>query len=199
MNAVQIAGTRFGRLVAVKPTVERRRRSVVWECLCDCGVTALVAADKLKSGTTKSCGCLRTEIHTKHGMTETPEFSAWASMRGRCYNPASNRYHTHGARGIKVCDRWLESFENFYTDMGNRPSPSHSLERKDNDGSYEPSNCVWATPQEQAENRRTTLQITVDGTTKSLKAWCRDLGLPYVRTWKRLYRLGWPLNKAFSK
>ena len=84
-----------------------------------------------------------------HGMSKTPEFRAWLNMKERCYRPTNARYHRYGARGIEVCDRWLESFENFYTDIGDRPSPTHSLDRIDNDGNYEPDNCRWGTREEQ--------------------------------------------------
>lgn len=89
----------------------------------------------------------------KHGMFRTPEYKAWAAMIQRCSNPKDNRYYTHGGRGIKVCDEWLNSFENFYEDMGDRPSDKHSLDRIDNDGNYEPTNCKWSTQSEQNFNK----------------------------------------------
>ena len=197
-KALDIEGVRFGRLVAVRATSNRRGHCVEWECVCDCGKIHYVGTDKLRSGSTNSCGCLRLEIHTTHGMSQSPEYHAWSRMKARCSNPLDNRWETHGARGILVCERWLESFENFYADMGARPAPSLSLERKDNDGNYTPENCVWATSREQADNRRTTLKIEIEGRVQSLKAWCRELSLPYLRTWKRLYKSGWTIERALQ-
>lgn len=197
-RALDLTGVRFGKLVAVKPTGLRRDRSIEWECACDCGAVSKVAAAKLRDGATKSCGCLRTETHTTHGMSKSPEFAVWYAMKERCSNQLNNRWATHGARGIRVCDRWVNSFENFYSDMGPRPESNLSLERVDNDGDYTPENCVWATDREQAENRRTTIRIEIDGRSQSLKAWCRELSVPYLRTWKRIYRSGWTLERALQ-
>lgn len=190
-----LSGQRFGRLVVLSLSETRVQRSRSWDCLCDCGNTTLVSGPRLVDGTTRSCGCLRTDTHTKHGMSKTPEFNAWVHMRERCYSPGSNRWHTHGARGIAVCDRWVESFTNFFSDMGSKPSPKHSLERIDNDGDYTPENCKWATDSEQAGNRRDTRKHEFNGKTQSLKAWCRELEIPYLRTYKRIvYR-----NKTFEE
>jgi hypothetical protein len=197
-RAHDLKGLRFGRLLVVKPTGYKRRGCTEWECVCDCGTRHNVGTDKLQSGATKSCGCLRLDNTATHRMTTAPEYGVWSAMKGRCLNQRDNRWATHGARGIRVCDRWLESFENFYADMGPRPSPSLSIERKDNNGDYTPENCVWATDREQADNRRTTLKITIDGRVQSLKAWCRELSIPYLRTWKRLYKSGWTLEKALQ-
>lgn len=135
---------------------------------------------------------------THHGMANTPEYKIWAAMKDRCYNTKCNRWSTHGARGVKVCDRWLDDFSNFIADMGVRPGKEFSLERIDNNGNYAPENCRWATDTEQAENRRTTKLITIGGKTQSLKAWCRQLEIPYLRTWKRLYMYGWSLESSIT-
>lgn len=134
----------------------------------------------------------------KNGDSSLPEYFIWSAMKDRCYNDKCNRWSTHGARGIVVCDRWRNSFKNFYADMGPRIDPKLSLERIDNDGPYSPENCKWATDREQAENRRTTHRITLNGKTQSLKAWCRDFGVPYVRTWKRVFKLKWEIERALK-
>jgi hypothetical protein len=112
-----------------------------------------------------------------HGKSKTPEFICWEHMRHRCYNPKTKCYHNYGGRGIKVCDRWLHSFSNFVEDMGMRPSGRHTLERIDNDGNYEPSNCKWATYVEQINNRRTNRFLEFDGKRLTMAQWARELGI----------------------
>ena len=151
---------KFGRLVALEP-VSFGLRGAKWLCRCDCGQTCLVPVGNLTSGNTKSCGCLRRELSAKlnfkHGQTahgkRSPENEAWHHMIQRCENPNYPRYFDWGGRGIKVCERW-HKFENFYEDMGDRPSFEYSLDRIDNDGDYEPGNCRWATRKEQRANSR---------------------------------------------
>lgn len=156
MKARDLAGQRFGRLVAIRlgehiyVSGHKRR---MWECLCDCGNTVTVISLNLMSGASKSCGCLRIDRITNHGKTSSPEYKSWSSMIQRCTNPANARYEGYGARGIKICDQWM-SFENFYADMGDRPSINHSLDRINNDGNYDPGNCRWATRSEQQRNKR---------------------------------------------
>ena len=148
-----------------KLTVQYRDNSVPkgkppkWICNCDCGKQNLsIFGMHLRTGHTKSCGCYNLEQikirSTIHGMTKTPEHKTWSEMRQRCYNPNNNQFNDWGGRGIAVCDRWKDSFQNFYEDMGPRPSDKYSIDRIDNNGNYQPSNCKWSSRKDQARNTR---------------------------------------------
>src|SRR5689334_4957651 len=113
----------------------------------------------------------------KHGMWNKPEYKAWQKMKDRCYNPRSQRYDRYGARGIRVCGRWLASFEAFFEDLGPRPSPEHSLERTDNDGDYCPENCRWATRAEQNRNRSDNVLLEYEGRRLTRAEWAREMGM----------------------
>jgi hypothetical protein len=125
------------------------------------------------------------------------EQRCWAKMIQRCVNPRSNSYHNYGGRGIRVCARWLKSFDNFLADMGPKPSPKHSIERRDNDGDYTPSNCCWATRHEQHRNMRRNMWITLDGVTLCLKDWARRTGMDQMTIKGRLRR-GWSVKDALT-
>ncbi len=156
---LDLTNKRFGRLVAVKATPLRNNGNILWECKCDCGNIKRVRAHVLRCGDTRSCGCLVKEKSPLnlvrsilHGMSRTPTWNVWQHMRRRCYDSSDVSYRYYGQRGIKVCERW-QDFELFLRDMGEKPI-GLSIERIDNDGDYEPSNCKWATAKEQRANQR---------------------------------------------
>ena len=168
-NAIDLVGIRFGRLFVLARAARDGaliRRHARWHCRCDCGAECSVASVELRSGATISCGCYRVEKITgrnmKHGMYRTPEYTAWRSMHQRCGNPAAKNFPRYGGRGISVCREW-GLFEQFLSDMGLRPSPKHSLDRRDNDKGYCPDNCQWATIGEQHENRSNTSRASWGG------------------------------------
>lgn len=164
---MDITGHVCGRLTVLEFT-EMRASSSFWRCRCECGNVREYLGSRLRSGATKSCGCLvrdlRAEDLTKHGHAlggGSPEYKSWASMKARCNNPSHHAYHNYGGRGIEVCKRW-ESFENFLEDMGKRPE-GKNLDRIDNNGNYELSNCRWITQKENARNTRKSKWWFVDG------------------------------------
>lgn len=209
-------GSRFGRLtVSAEYPQLSRHHLVQYECACDCGQTTIVEGSRLKKGTTTSCGCYRRELAaarfrdptiletirqkiTTHGMTLTaPEYAVWHSMRQRCNDPTADSYPRYGGRGIKVCPEW-NSFEQFLTDMGSRPSSAHSLDRINNDQGYSPDNCRWATRKEQGRNRSTNHNLTFDNVTRTMTEWAEVLGIRDATLRSRLRR-GWPLERALCR
>lgn len=149
-----LSGRKFNKLTAIYlfPVLSHDGR-IMWVCRCDCGKIAVVQSKRIISGHTKSCGCSLV-VKPTHQMTGSIEYNSWQSMKTRCYNPTSDSYKYYGGRGVTVCQRWLNSFENFYADMGPRPSSEHTLDRINNDGNCEPSSCKWSTHLEQIHNRR---------------------------------------------
>jgi hypothetical protein len=149
---IDLTGKRFGRLV-----VPAYAGGEKWFCVCDCGVRVVVRGDRLREGKTKSCSCLRRELlkarATKHGMSRSREYRSWTSMKSRCFDPRATGFEFYGGRGILVCERWANSFEEFFADMGTRPA-GRSLDRINPNGNYGPGNCRWADTKQQAQNRR---------------------------------------------
>lgn len=186
MKRADLTNQRFGRLTAQEYVGGKR-----WKCTCDCGSESMVFAYQLTSGRSQSCGCLRAELMSvakrKHGMSNTPEWHTYYRMIARCTEPSNARYPRYGGRGVTVCDRWLQSFENFFQDMGRRPEGC-SIERKNVNGNYEPSNCIWATQKQQARNTSRTIRITFNGKEQCLADWAAEIGVPYGTLYDRYVR-----------
>ena len=199
-NAKDITGHIFGRLTAIAP-VERRNRTIMWLCICECGSEAIVISTLLRSAQTRSCGCLQKEKVIEHNRTHSMSghllYARWSSMKDRCYNESNKYFPYYGGRGIHVCKRWKHSFSNFFADMGECPNQM-TLDRIDNDGDYCPENCQWATARQQANNTRHNRFITCNGETKTIAQWCRKLGGRCDLVYSRLKR-GWSEERAVTQ
>lgn len=169
-------GKQFGRLTVIERAENYKDGSARWVCKCSCGKISTQKGVALRNGVVISCGCYNKELHTKHLMCFTPEYKTWQSMKERCHNPNSKNYHAYGGRGIFVCEKWRDSFEAFFADMGKR-SKGMSIDRIDNNGPYSPKNCRWATHTLQSNNRRSSKFITRGTETKSISEWSRILGV----------------------
>lgn len=208
-RSVELASQVFGRLTVRRFDHRNKHGRGMWLCVCECGTEKVIDGNALRSGATRSCGCLKAGIIGKvlHGRGVPAddlraEYDAWAHAIRRTSNPNDRQFDRYGGRGIAVCDRWIHGedgisgFECFVVDVGRRPSKGCSLDRyPDNDGDYRPGNVRWATAKQQAHNRSSTMQVTVAGTTKPLAEWCALRGIPYHRVYQRL-KAGWSPEDA---
>lgn len=178
-----LIGEKFGRLTLISWEIDGRYRK--GKFYCDCGNTTVKYYSHVKNGLTTSCGCLQRELASKrkitHGMTKTVEFRIWQGMISRCYSKKNKKYYRYGGRGIIVCDRWRNNFENFYEDMGNRPSLRHSIERINNNGNYSPDNCRWDISFSQSRNTSRNHWIEHNGERLILQDWADRLGYSQPR------------------
>jgi hypothetical protein len=197
-----LRGQSFGRLVA-----QRYLGGSRWECLCACGRVTSIESYSLTSHHTQSCGCTRhvhsisNSYNTIHGLSTHPIYQRWRSMLKRCYLRTDGNFPNYGGRGITVCERWRDSVTNFYADMGD-PPPGMQLERRDNNQGYCPANCMWASPQQQARNRRSSHLLTYNGETHTIAAWAETgplqrLRIPASLLYLRIYQ-GWSIERALT-
>lgn len=166
------------------------QRAKLWRLKCSCGVECVAPDRQVTSNLKKSCGHLKKHPNIKthgdaRGKSGTPEWRGWRAMKNRCTNPNDVFYSKYGGRGITICNRWLK-YENFLEDMGRKPSHKHTLDRINNDGNYEPANCKWSTPIEQANNKRNTKYVTYKGKTDTVANWARELDIGYFQLYDRL-------------
>ena len=201
-----LSGQRFGRLVAIECIGRTNNGNAKWRCQCDCGNTVDVASYSLQCGNTKSCGCLHDEVRrarATHGQSRPGQrsrlYRIWATMKTRCYNEnQAYAFGKYGAKGIKMCDEWRDSFESFAKwAMESGYNDSLTIDRIDCHGMYCPENCRWATQQEQQNNRSNNHRITYNGETHTLAEWSRILGFGRNVISKRLNR-GWTLEQAMT-
>ncbi len=203
MLVIDITKKRFGRLVVISRVENNKHGKTRWECLCDCGKLTEVLSNSLRSGRAKSCGCLQKQVtinrNTTHNMRRSPEYYIWMAMKSRCGNKKSQYFKNYGGRGISVCNKWINSFQRFYEDMGKRPSNNHSLDRIDNNGNYELGNCQWATRVEQARNARSNHNITLNGRTLCIAGWAERQGISYSTLYARIKTYGWAAERALTE
>jgi hypothetical protein len=202
-EALDLTGRRFGRLTVIHRVYSSYAARPTWFCQCDCGNSKIVRGANLKTGSVASCGCLVKEriisMNTTHGLSHVPEYNVWTGMIKRCHVPSNKDYPRYGGRGITVCDRWKESFEDFYLDMGPRPSAEHSIEREDNSKGYGPGNCKWATPVEQTRNRSITKWVEHNGRKITISQLAEETGVPLRRLRARIFTYGMDVETAVSR
>ena len=201
MRKLNLTNQKFDRLTVLR-CAGHQGKKVLWECQCECGKITYNCTNALTSGKSKSCGCLRTErlikYSTKHNQRHTRIYELWKAMKNRCYNSNISCYKNYGGRGIKVCDEWKNDFQAFYNwSMDNGYNESLSIDRIDNNGNYEPSNCRWTDRTTQANNTRTNHYITFNGETKTLTQWAREYSLN-VSCLRARIENGWSIEKALT-
>ena len=198
-----LTGKVFGRLTVLSFAGMSKWHTSMWLCRCECGSEKSILANALKTGNTRSCGCLQPDVvrenGTTHGQTGTLTFSTWRSMINRCYTPGTNSYERYGGTGITVCRRWRDDFFAFLADMGERPSKKYTIDRYPNQaGNYEPGNCRWATCTENNRNRSTSRYIECWGQRLHLHEWSEKTGIPHPTIWSRIHNFGWSPERALT-
>lgn len=192
-----LTGRMFGKLKIVERHPENYNRETQWICRCECGNPKIlkIRYGNLTKGYTKSCGCFQKEAtkkaNTIHDLATTPEYNIWKGIKNRCRNGEAPNYKNYGGRGITMCDEWYHDFLTFYRDMGSRPSPELSVERRENDKGYSKENCYWATRTEQNNNTRRNVFHEYNGHYKTLSAWCRELNLNFNK-------MQWSVRKGMT-
>lgn len=194
---IDLTGQKFGRLEVLKQAGKDKWRNFRWLCKCNCGNKVIVSSGHLRNGSIKSCGCLVVKHgHCKNGK-ETVEYRSWKHMKHRCTNSNDKRWEDYGGRKIKVCKRWLNSFSNFLTDMGECPR-GRSLDRKNNNKNYCKSNCRWAKPEQQQRNKRNNRYVPYKGESWLFIELCEKFHMPYNIVYLRYYQYGWTLEESLT-
>jgi hypothetical protein len=200
---IDLTGKRYERLLVIKYEEKANNGDSYWLCKCDCEKVLKVLGKSLRYGRSKSCGCLTRDRtisrNTKHNMCSTSVYTVWRSIKQRCYDNNCKAYKNYGGRGINVCDEWLNDFMSFYNwSMSNGYAPSLEIDRRNNDGDYEPSNCRWASRIEQANNNRHNHVITYMGKSQTIQQWSRERNINHGTLLSRIYR-GWSPEDALTR
>lgn len=198
-NFKDLTGQTFGNLYVVKRIENTATNKAQWQCECLCGNIIPVITSHLKSGHTKSCGCLKRDLcierHLTHGMSDTPEYNIWLRIIQRCTNPNNQDFKDYGGRGITICDKWRYDFMAFFNHTGKRPSIKHSIDRINNNSGYKPNNVQWSLPQKQANNKRNNHNIIIHYCTMTMSQWAKFVGMDNATLWNRI-KNNWPIEKA---
>lgn len=202
---IDLTGKRFGRYTVVEraPRPEtHKQQHAFWKVRCDCGTERVIPGGSLRSGNSRSCGCLCKDINadrlTTHGGRRTREYRIWRAVKDRCFNERNSHFDYYGGRGITMCDRWKNDFTAFLADMG--PCPDGlTIERIDVNAHYDPSNCKWATYREQRQNQRRSKFVDYEGQRWNLKELCRHLGVKYNAVYDAVTRIGMTLEAAIVR
>lgn len=197
-----LSGLTFGRLYVSSRHIENNKHGkAMFNCVCSCGSAVTASGTDISTGNTRSCGCLKDEKAkarmTRHGNRYHPMWMRYKAMLDRCYKESNDQYRNYGARGITVCERWVNSFDDYVNDLGFPPSENHTIDRVDNNLGYSPENCRWATKKDQSVNRRVTKIVTVGGVSMSLADWSKSLGLKKSAVYGRI-RNGWDVVRAVT-
>lgn len=193
MRKKDLVGQRFGRLTVISELSERQNGHILWSCRCDCGKQIKVNSCNLISGKSKSCGCVNKEKLLKrlttHGCTHTKLHQVWEQIKARCYCSTNKSYKNYGYRGISMCNEWKCDFSLFRDwALSSGYKKGLTIDRINNDGNYEPTNCRWVNRNVQNNNKRNNIRVTEGGETKNLKQWCSLLGLNYSTIKARVQR-----------
>ena len=204
-----LKGKRFGRYTVIDfdsfKYFKNGSRIAYWLCRCDCGTERSVCSSGLTSGKSNSCGCLSKEVasktHSKYdGGSNNPLYRKWVKMKDRCYNPKNKSYIHYGARGIKICEDWLHSYDSFMKwALNNGYNKSLSIDRIDNNGNYEPNNCRWVDKKTQAKNKRTNKTVNYNGKDYVISELCEKFGVNYKKFHSRFFKLKWNIEDALFK
>ncbi len=204
---IDLAGRKFGRLMVLYDTGERKNGKVIWHCKCDCGNEVDVKSVNLISGYTTSCGCYNrervAEANTVHGMSRRrkyhPVYRIWQAILQRCENPDHNQYKNYGGRGIKVCDEWHDAVIFINWALTHGWQEGLSIDRIDNDKGYSPDNCRWVTQKEQQRNRRNNHLIAFDGKTQTVVQWAEEMNISPQTLYSRINQCHWPIERALTE
>lgn len=203
INTLDLTGCEFGRLTVIRyveTRVAKSGRNNMWKCKCKCGGTRLVSTRDLRRGAVKSCGCLRKDIpnNTKHGKSKSRMYKIWIGIKQRTRGRKNNTKYNTTCKNVGMCDRWFDSFENFYADMHEGYADGLTIDRIDNSKGYEQGNCRWASMVTQANNKSNNIKITISGKTKTLPEWCRVYDVPYGTAYRRLKIYKWQIEDVFK-
>lgn len=199
-NVIDLTGRQFGRWTVISRAENNAKGQARWLCRCSCGNEKVVLSGSLCNGTSKSCGCIKKERFETHGKSHTRLFRIWQGIKRRCGYIKDQHYNEYGGRGIAVSDEWSDNFQNFYDwAMTNGYQDNLTIDRIDNNGNYESSNCRWITIQKQQFNKRANHFITYNGKTQTIAEWSNELGIPKTKIYNLMKRVNWDLGKAIQE